>query len=98
MSTADSVANVVNTWFSERLASGPLARDTPAYNQVVSALPDLISRLAPLLFRIRGGKCPAIRGLCPVRPGLTHSRSRPGNAPIRRLGNGNRPVETALSL
>lgn len=47
MSTADSAANVVNTWFSERLASGALARDTPAYNQVVSALPDLISRLAP---------------------------------------------------
>lgn len=46
MSTADSAANVVNTWFSERLASGALARDTPAYNQVVSALPDLISRLA----------------------------------------------------
>jgi hypothetical protein len=34
MSTADR-ANVVNTWFSERLASGVLARDTPAYNQVV---------------------------------------------------------------
>jgi hypothetical protein len=58
MSTADSAANVVNTWFSERLASGALARDTPAYNQVVSALPDLISRLAPLLFRIRWRKVP----------------------------------------
>jgi hypothetical protein len=76
MSTADSAANVVNTWFSERLASGALARDTPAYNQVVSALPDLISRLAPFCSGSGGGKrIGRSRGLCPVRPGLTHSRS-----------------------
>lgn len=42
-----SIADTVNTWFTERLANGPLARDTEAYNQAVSALPDLIERLTP---------------------------------------------------
>jgi hypothetical protein len=40
-----SRADTVNTWFRERLATGALARDTPAYNQVAAALPDLIGRL-----------------------------------------------------
>jgi hypothetical protein len=43
MSTADTV----RAWFSERLANGPLARDTAAYNQVFAAIPDLIARLDP---------------------------------------------------
>lgn len=43
MSTADTI----NTWFQERLACGPIARDTEAYNQASAALPDLISRLEP---------------------------------------------------
>jgi hypothetical protein len=38
---------IVNAWFGERLANGPLARDTEAYNQVYAALPDLVSRLTP---------------------------------------------------
>jgi hypothetical protein len=46
-------ADIVNGWYRERLCSGPLARDTEAYNQVVAALPDLIARLdaaeAPLV-------------------------------------------------
>lgn len=42
-----SVADIVNTWFTENCAGGPLARDTEAYNQVVGALPDLIARLSP---------------------------------------------------
>lgn len=42
MSTADAV----NEWFRERLACGPIARDTDAYNQAFAALPDLIARLA----------------------------------------------------
>jgi hypothetical protein len=40
-----SNADVVNTWFRERLSSGPLARDTAAYNQVNGARLDLIARL-----------------------------------------------------
>lgn len=40
-----SVADTVNTWFTESCGGGPLARDTEAYNQVVKALPDLIARL-----------------------------------------------------
>jgi hypothetical protein len=76
MSTADSAANVVNTWFSERLASGALARDTPAYNQVVSALPDLISRLAPLLFRIRWRKAHR------TKPRPLSSPARPDPFPV----------------
>ena len=43
MSTADTV----NDWFRERCANGALGRDTEAYNQVVTALPDLIARLDP---------------------------------------------------
>ncbi len=42
-----SVADIVNSWFTENCAGGPLARDTEAYNQVVAALPDLIARLTP---------------------------------------------------
>lgn len=42
-----SVADIVNTWFIENCAGGPLARNTEAYNQVVTALPDLIARLTP---------------------------------------------------
>lgn len=38
---------IVNEWFREKLACGPLARDTEALNQVHSALPALIARLAP---------------------------------------------------
>ena len=39
------ITDIVNTWFAENCAGGPLARDTEAYNQVVGALPDLIARL-----------------------------------------------------
>lgn len=42
-----SVRDTINDWFRTRLASGPLARDTEAYNQVMGALPDLIARLDP---------------------------------------------------
>lgn len=41
-----SKADIVNSWFAQRLGgSGPLSRDTDAYNQVVGALPDLIAQL-----------------------------------------------------
>ena len=40
-----STADIVNTWVNDACNGGPLARDTEAYNQVVSALPDLIARL-----------------------------------------------------
>jgi hypothetical protein len=42
-----SVRDTVNEWFRTRLASGPVARDTEAYNQVVGALPALIAQLDP---------------------------------------------------
>jgi hypothetical protein len=42
-----SIADIVNTWHRERLAGGPLARATEAYNQVIAALPELIARLDP---------------------------------------------------
>lgn len=41
------VAEIVNTWFHERLGVWPLAGHTEAYNQVAEALPDLIARLDP---------------------------------------------------
>ena len=40
-----SIADIVNTWARERLATGAIARDTDAYNQVFSAVPDLITML-----------------------------------------------------
>lgn len=40
-----STADHVNSWFRDTCTNGPLARDTEAYNQVVTALPDLIARL-----------------------------------------------------
>lgn len=41
-----SKADIVHSWFAQRLgSSGPLSRDTDAYNQVVDALPDLIAQL-----------------------------------------------------
>lgn len=42
-----SVRDTINEWFRTHLASGPLARDTEAYNQVRGALPDLIAQLDP---------------------------------------------------
>lgn len=40
-----STADIVNSWFSEKLAGGPLAQSTAAYNQAREALPVLIERL-----------------------------------------------------
>lgn len=40
-----SNADVVNTWAAERLAGGDIGRHTPAYNQAMAAVPDLIARL-----------------------------------------------------
>lgn len=40
-----SKADIVNGWYRERLSSGPIAQHTPAYNQLVDALSDLIARL-----------------------------------------------------
>lgn len=42
-----TTADIVNTWFRERIACAAIARDTPAYNQAFGALPDLIARLDP---------------------------------------------------
>ena len=42
-----TTTDIVNSWFRDRIASGAVARDTEAYNQVHAALPDLIGRLAP---------------------------------------------------
>jgi hypothetical protein len=40
-----SNAEIVNAWFHEKIANGPIARDTPAYNQAFAAKADLIARL-----------------------------------------------------
>lgn len=40
-----SKADIVNDWFRQSLAGGPLAQHTPGYNQVIAALPALIARL-----------------------------------------------------
>lgn len=40
-----TTADIVNSWFSEKLAGGPLAQSTAAYNQAREALPVLIERL-----------------------------------------------------
>jgi hypothetical protein len=40
-----STADIINSWFRDRCAGGPLGRDTEAYNQVAEALPDLIARV-----------------------------------------------------
>jgi hypothetical protein len=42
-----TLADTVNTWFRERLATGAIARNTEAYNQAHDAIPDLIARLDP---------------------------------------------------
>lgn len=40
-----SVSDIVNSWFREKLAGGPVAQSTEAYNQAQAALPVLIERL-----------------------------------------------------
>ncbi|HEY2178100.1 MAG TPA: hypothetical protein VGH15_05910 [Caulobacteraceae bacterium] len=47
MAANPSAADTVTAWFQERIATGEIARNTPAYNQVFEALPDLIDRLSP---------------------------------------------------
>ena len=42
-----NIADIVDTWFAQRLACGPVAHNTEAYNQVTAALPDLIAALSP---------------------------------------------------
>lgn len=56
-----SNADIVNAWGAERLAGGEIGRHTPAYNQAMAALPDLIRRLeanAPRSTPPKGGKTP----------------------------------------
>lgn len=40
-----TTTDIVNTWFRERIATGAVARDTEAHNQVHAALFDLIARI-----------------------------------------------------
>lgn len=40
-----SNADTVNAWFSDKIATGDIALDTPAYNQAFAARSDLIERL-----------------------------------------------------
>jgi hypothetical protein len=42
-----TIAETVTGWFNDRIATAAVARDTDAYNQVFTALPDLIARLDP---------------------------------------------------
>lgn len=43
--TTSSTPDIVNTWFAESIATGAIARNTEAYNQVLAAKDDLIARL-----------------------------------------------------
>ena len=63
------VADTVNEWFRQRLAGGALAQHTPAYNQVVEALPALISALqgGPV-----GEPAPAEAAVEPVQDDADH--------------------------
>ena len=40
-----SIADTVNGWFADRIATGAIGRNTEAYNQAQAALADLITRL-----------------------------------------------------
>lgn len=39
--TKEQTIAAIDAWFNQRIATGPVARDTEAYNQVVLALPAL---------------------------------------------------------
>jgi len=41
------IADLINTWFAERIACGAIGRDTDAYNQALAAKNDLIALLDP---------------------------------------------------
>ena len=48
MPTIDAILGVVDTWFVERIACGPIAQHTPAYNQALAAKGELKTRVAAL--------------------------------------------------
>lgn len=48
MPTQEAVNAIIDTWFAERIACGPIARFTPAYNQALEAKDDLKARIAAL--------------------------------------------------
>lgn len=45
--TKDQLNAIVDGWFGEKIATGFIARNTDAYNQVFLACDDLKARLAP---------------------------------------------------
>lgn len=48
MPSLEEVKATVDAWFIDRIAKGPIAHHTPAYNQAYHARTDLKSRLAVL--------------------------------------------------
>lgn len=40
-----TIADTINTWFAEQIATGPIARSTDAYNQALAAKEALIAAL-----------------------------------------------------
>ena len=69
-----TTADIVNSWFSDRLANGALARNTEAYNQAHAALPDLIARLT---------------GDAPAAPDQTDLEPTPASSPAPAAGKKN---------
>ena len=47
---------VVDAWFNERIATGFIARQTDAYNQVVTALPDLKAVRPEVYAKLKDGR------------------------------------------
>lgn len=43
---ADKIGEIIDVWFGERVANGPIARNTDAYNQAFAAKENLKTRFA----------------------------------------------------
>jgi hypothetical protein len=48
MPSPQEVADMVDAWFNQNFASGPIARDTDAFNQAFQAKDDLKKRFTAL--------------------------------------------------
>jgi hypothetical protein len=48
MATHEEVKTTISQWFQERLRGGPIAHNTPAFNQAQAAYHDLVNRVDTL--------------------------------------------------
>jgi hypothetical protein len=56
MPSPQEVADMVDAWFNQNFASGPIARDTDAFNQAFQAKDDLKKRFAALEIALTSSK------------------------------------------